>query len=407
MIYDRDSEAEVLGTVLSEPALFRRLDLDASDFFVPEHRAIWSRIATIIDEGHPISANLIAHHEPGHKVLIAGLLNDATTRSQATAAARIIRRHRLHRDLKEISDVPLEDQAIADAASNALTILQDIGSARGWKPKRMGETIADDLASLERGRTIQTGLANLDEKIGGFGPGQLVVVAGRPGHGKSSMLAGFALAAARQDERVYFVTLEMPRPELVARIASWETHLSVHSFTAGMDEGDWAKVHEASADLLHLPLYIDERGDTTVAQIGTEARRLAASGGLDMVVIDYMQLLRAEGRSLYERITNVTRQLKLLAKELGVPVIVGAQLNREVERRDDHRPRLADLRDSGSVEQDSDIVLLLHRPFLTGDSPDFTKASLVVAKQRQGPTGNISLHFDPPTTKFSVDYGRL
>jgi replicative DNA helicase len=240
----------------------------------------------------------------------------------------------------------------------------------------------------------------------GFHPGNLVVIAGRPGMGKTSLALNIAEHAAIREHRpVGLFSLEMSQEELALRILSSEVDISFGPLRSGhLSQKQWTKVVQAVKTISQAPLFIDDSANPSMLEIASKARRLRAESGLDLIVVDYLQLM--QGTARYENrnleIAAITRGLKQLAKELSIPVIALSQLSRQPERRSaDHRPQLADLRESGSIEQDADVVVFIYRDELYDDeTTDKGIAELIVAKHRNGETGTVKLVFLGDTTKF-------
>jgi replicative DNA helicase len=286
-----------------------------------------------------------------------------------------------------------------------------------------------------------TGLESLNSKIGGLHKSDLMIVAGRPGMGKSSLATNIGFACAQRFLRdqedgiepaksagapVALFSLEMSADQLATRILAEESGISSENLRMGkISQQEFRHLARAAAELQSLPLYIDDTPGLTIAALRTRARRLKRQKGIGMVIIDYLQLLQGSGRgsndNRVQEISEISRGLKQLAKELDVPVMALSQLSRAVEQREDKRPQLSDLRESGSIEQDADIVLFIYREdyYLAAkqpgdDHPEFAawqeemaraygKAEVIVAKQRHGSTGKIRLKFDAKITKFSDD----
>ncbi|HYI27331.1 MAG TPA: replicative DNA helicase, partial [Bradyrhizobium sp.] len=294
---------------------------------------------------------------------------------------------------------------------------------------------------------IATGLHDLDSKMGGLQQSDLIIVAGRPGMGKTALATNIAynIAEAHQAEVqadgtmksvnggiVGFFSCEMSAEQLATRILAEQTSIASSMIRrGGISEADFEKIRDYSIELQSLPLYVDETGGLSISQLTARARRLKRQKGLDLIVVDYIQLLQGSGKrgndNRVQEVTEITTSLKALAKELNIPVIALSQLSRQVESRDDKHPQLSDLRESGSIEQDADVVMFVYREeyYLQNKEPKpgteehakwllemdnaHGRAEVIIAKQRHGPTGTVPLQFEGQFTRFSnlADDGQL
>jgi replicative DNA helicase len=271
------------------------------------------------------------------------------------------------------------------------------------------ETAIDEIeAAKGRGGLmtgIPTGFAELDELTNGLHPGQLIIVAARPALGKSTLALDFARAASiGNDLPSIVVSLEMGRSEIATRLLAAEASIGMHNLRKGnMEEREWTKIAQVRGQIADAPLYIDDSPNMTLVEIRAKCRRLKQRAGLKMVVIDYLQLMTSGKRveSRQQEVSEFSRALKLLAKELQVPVVALSQLNRGPEQRSDKMPALSDLRESGSLEQDADLVILLHRESAyEKDNPRAGEADFIVAKHRNGPTRTITVAFQGHFSRF-------
>jgi replicative DNA helicase len=247
---------------------------------------------------------------------------------------------------------------------------------------------------------IPTGYLDLDKKTSGLQNSDLIILAGRPGMGKTSLGINICQhAAIREHKRVAVFSLEMPLEQLTTRIIASEANISSMDLRTG-NIRDWSLLYKVWEDILSAKLFIDDTPGITVNEIRSKCRRLKAQEGLDLILIDYLQLIRSVGRieNRQQEISQISRDLKLLAKELSCPVITLSQLNRSPEKRTDNKPLISDLRESGAIEQDADIVLFLYRTDTDGSKSD--RVTLSIAKHRNGPTGDIDLVFQEDTTTF-------
>jgi replicative DNA helicase len=285
---------------------------------------------------------------------------------------------------------------------------------------------------------IATGLRDLDSKMGGLQQSDLIIVAGRPGMGKTALATNIAYNIAKAYESelqpdgtmktvnggiVGFFSCEMSAEQLATRILAEQTGIASSNIRrGGITESDFEKIRDHTIELEHLPLYVDETGGLSISQLTARARRLKRQKGLDVLIVDYIQLLQGSGKrsdNRVQEVTEITTSLKALAKELNVPIIALSQLSRQVEARDDKRPQLADLRESGSIEQDADVVMFVFREeyYLQNKEPRpgtpeyekwqlemslvHGKAEVIIGKQRHGPTGTVELQFEGQFTRFS------
>jgi replicative DNA helicase len=252
---------------------------------------------------------------------------------------------------------------------------------------------------------VPTGFTELDALTNGLHPGQLIIVAARPAMGKSTFALDLARnAAIKSDKPTLFFSLEMGRAEIAMRMLSAESSIPLQSMRKGnIADSDWTKLAQVRGSINDAPLYIDDSPNMTLAEIRAKCRRLAQRVGLKMVVIDYLQLLTSGKKveSRQQEVSEFSRALKLLSKELGIPVVALSQLNRQAEQTKDKKPELSHLRESGSLEQDADVVVLLHRE-AAGDTdhPRAGEADLILAKQRSGPIGTVVVAFQGNYSRF-------
>jgi replicative DNA helicase len=384
---------------------------------------------------------------------LARLAAEATTIINAQDYGRTIYDLSLRRDLIGIGeemvnvayDAPVDflpRSQIEDAERRLYELAESGRYDGGFQKFSQALTIAVDMAAKAFQRDgklsgIATGLRDLDTKMGGLQPSDLIIVAGRPGMGKTSLATNIAYNIARayvpelqadgttkalNGGSVGFFSCEMSGEQLATRILAERSGIpSSHIRRGGISELDFEKIRECSIELQSLPFYVDETGGLSIAQLMARARRLKRQKGLDLIVIDYIQLLTGSGKrsdNRVQEITEITTSLKALAKELNVPVIALSQLSRQVESRDDKRPQLSDLRESGSIEQDADVVLFVYREeyYLANKEPRpgtpehekwqtemgfaHGKAEVIIGKQRHGPTGTVELAFEASVTRF-------
>jgi replicative DNA helicase len=458
-----EAEQALLGAILVNNDAFDRV----SDFLRPEHfseeihRRIFDVASQLIRAGKlasPITLKtILGEHDLGGVTVpqyLARLAAEATTIINAEDYGRTIHDLSLRRDLIVIGedivnaayDAPVgtspRDQ-IEEAERKLYSVAETGHYEGGFQRFSQALTTAVDMAAKAYQRDgklsgIATGLTKLDHLMGGLQPSDLIIVAGRPGMGKTALATNIAFNIARSHEDrqkpdgtretvnggiVGFFSLEMSAEQLATRIIAEQAAVPSYKIRRGdISEPDFHRIAEAARAMQTIPFYIDQTGGLTIAQLAARARRLKRQRGLDVLVIDYLQLLgasRTRSDSRVQEVTEITTGLKALAKDLNVPVVALSQLSRQVESRDDKRPQLSDLRESGSIEQDADVVLFVFREeyYLNGrkpheGTPEFEewwaaqekvhgKAEIIIGKQRHGPTGTVELAFDAEVTRFA------
>lgn len=414
---DKTAEQAALGSmILSRDAIGDVSDIvSARDFYQPRHVTIFRAILSLYTEGTPVDGITLTHHlarrDELHNIgadYIQELLDVVPTAANGAYYARIVRdkgdRRRAIEGSTRIIQIAESEHVHSETpiGDQALQIMQEaVGDQRTNDNLPVGDYIHDILAEIEAGQQhgLSTGLIDLDDLTYGLQPGAVWIIAGRPGIGKSISLVDIARSVAlRQHMAVQFFSLEMSRKALVQRMLAAETKTALRKLKAGgahLDVDDWAKLNSAAARIAEAPLFIDQRPEIRITDIAATTRRLAARQPLGLVVVDYLQLMQGTGSSAdsnrEQEIAKISRGLKILAKDLNVPVVAAAQLNRGPEQRTEKRPQLSDLRESGSIEQDADVVILLHRPdYYDKESPRAGEIDYIVAKNREGETDTIT-----------------
>jgi replicative DNA helicase len=458
-----EAEQSLLGAILVNNDAFYRVSdfLEARHFFEPIHQTIYETSGRLIRMGKvatPVTLKtfLPADLDIGGMTVgqyLARLAAEATTIINAHDYGRTVYELSLRRDLIRIGedmvnvafDAPVDfaPRAQIEDAERRLYELAESGRYDGgFQRFAQALSVAVDMAARAFQRDgklsgIATGLRDLDTKMGGLQPSDLIIVAGRPGMGKTALATNIAYNVARAYRGepqadgttkavnggiVGFFSCEMSAEQLATRIIAERTGIPSSTIRrGGITENDFEKIRDYSIELQSLPFYVDETGGLSISQLTARARRLKRQRGLDVLVIDYIQLLQGSTKRVENRVqevTEITTSLKALAKELNIPVIALSQLSRQVENRDDKRPQLADLRESGSIEQDADVVLFVFREeyYLANKEPragtpeyekwqlDMSlvhgKAEVIIGKQRHGPTGTVELQFDASVTRF-------
>jgi replicative DNA helicase len=461
-----EAEQALLGAILVNNEAFYRVSdfLEPTHFFEPIHQKIYDitrsliragkiatpvTLKTFLDANVDISGLTVSQY-------LARLAAEATTIINAQDYGRTIYDLSIRRSLIIVGEdmvvsaydapVDLAPREQIEEAERRLFELAETGRYDGgFQRFAQALTTAVDMAAHAYQRDgklsgLATGLDDLDRMMGGLQPSDLIILAGRPGMGKTALATNLAYNVARawrgemradghqvtaNGGIVGFFSLEMSAEQLATRIIAEQTGISSSQIRRGnITEADFEKIKDHSVELQNLPFYVDETGGLSIAQLAARARRLKRQRGLDLLVIDYVQLLSGSNKRSSENrvqeITEITTKLKALAKELAVPIVALSQLSRQVESRDDKRPQLSDLRESGSIEQDADVVLFVYReeyyhqmrkPIET-DRDKFAewlaqaekvhgKAEVIIGKQRHGPTGTVELQFDANVTRFS------
>jgi replicative DNA helicase len=458
-------EQALIGAILvNNEAYYRVSDfLEPRHFFEPAHQRIFELAITLIRAGKVASPVTLKTFLPPDADIagltlsqyLARLAAEATTVINAQDYGRTISDLSLRRSLILIGedmvnvafDAPVDfsPRNQIEDAERRLYELAEIGRYDGgFQRFAAALTTAVDMAARAYQRDgrlsgIACGLEDLDRQMGGLQSSDLIILAGRPGMGKTALATNIAYNVARawrsesradgREETVNggivgFFSLEMSAEQLATRIISEQTEIASYRIRRGeIDPGDFDRIAAVAREMQALPLYIDETGGLSIAQLAARARRLKRQRGLDLLVIDYLQLLQGSTRRASEgrvqEVTEITTGLKALAKDLNVPILALSQLSRQVENRDDKRPQLADLRESGSIEQDADVVMFVFREeyYLKNKEPRagteehfkwqaemdavHGKAEVIIGKQRHGPTGTIQLQFKADVTRFS------
>jgi replicative DNA helicase len=420
-----EAEESVLGSMMLSPEAIASVveAVRPEDFYRPAHTRIFRAMLAIYGRGEPVDAITVVEelkrsHELdqiGGALEIFDLVERVPSPASAAYYAKIVADHALLRRLIDAASqimtrayaVPEDPRKLADEAEGmvyAVARAEEKDEVVG-----LSDLVNDSMAALEHIQQrdsafagIPTGFVDLDNLLSGLQPGNLIVVAARPGVGKSSLVTNLARnVAVDAAAPVAMFSLEMSRFEIGMRLLCGEAKVPWERVRTGrMHTEEWTRIVEAAETLHDAPLYIVDSGNVTIVDIRAKARRLKSRHGLGLIIVDYLQLMSGHGRieNRQQEVAEISRSLKLLAKELELPVIAVSQLNRNPESRGDKRPQLSDLRESGAIEQDADIVVFIHRD--DGDEQMKGKADLIVAKHRNGPTGNIPLTFLPNLTQF-------
>jgi replicative DNA helicase len=415
MLLSKDAVADVIET------------LRGTDFYIPKHELIFEAILTLYSHGEPtdvvaVTDELIKSGElqrAGGADYLHTLTSIVPTAANAGYYASIVSERALLRRLVDagtrIVQMGYSGQGEAlDLVNNAQAEIYSVTGAEAaedYVPLTVAVDAAVEEIEAARGRDgqmtgIPSGFSGLDQLTNGMHAGQMIIIAARPAMGKSTLALDFARSAAiKHNMPTIFFSLEMGRSEIAMRLMSAEGSVPLQSMRKGtLDSRDWTTIASTRGRINDAPLYIDDSPNMTLVEIRAKCRRLKQKAGLKMVVIDYLQLMTSGKRveSRQQEVSEFSRALKLLAKELAVPVVALSQLNRGAEQRADKKPALSDLRESGSIEQDADMVVLLHREAAyEKDSPRAGEADLIVAKHRNGPTDTITVAFQGHFSRFT------
>lgn len=426
--HNLEAEESLLGAMLlSRDAIAAAIErCSSADFYKPSHGQIFGSITSLYAQGEPADAVTVAEElrragtleEVGGAAMLGSLQSNTPAISSAGRYARIVEENSLLRRLigvaQEIAEIGYGlPEDVTNAIDQAEAMVFDVAQRRSADSiVSLHDLLGRSLDRLEelydRGETITgvpTGYQDLDEHLSGLQPSNLIVVGGRPSMGKTAFALGLAANAAMLGTPVLFFSLEMSHLEVAQRVLCAEARVDATRMRNGrLLEADWPKISNAIGRIGGAPLYIDDNPNATVMDIRAKARRMRARDGLGLVVVDYLQLmsgrLGAENRQV--EISEISRGLKILARELVIPVVALSQLSRGLESRADKRPMLADLRESGAIEQDADVVMFIYRDELySPDSPDRGAAEIHIAKHRNGPTGAVQLAFVANYARFA------
>lgn len=428
---DAAAEQAVLGgMLLSKDAVADVLEkLRPGDFYKPANQLVYDAILDLYGRGEPADAVTVAAEldrrgllrRVGGAPYLHTLISTVPTAANAGYYAEIVAEKSLLRRLVEAGTRVVQyGYAGADGADvneivdRAQAEIYDVTERKSTEDYVILEEILQpamdeiDAIASEGGisKGVPTGFTDLDELTNGLHPGQMIVVAARPGMGKSTLGLDFMRSCSIKHQLPSIVfSLEMSKTEIVMRLLSAEAKIKLADMRSGrMSDDDWTRLARRMSEISEAPLYIDDSPNLTMMEIRAKARRLHQKAGLRLIVLDYLQLMTSGKKveSRQQEVSEFSRQIKLLAKELEVPVVAMSQLNRGPEQRTDKKPMLSDLRESGSIEQDADMVILLHRPdAFESDDPRGGEADLIVAKHRAGPTRTITVAHQLHLSRFS------
>ena len=429
-----EAEGSLLGSILIDPTVLNDVQLilhGTDDFFKKANGTIYTLMAELYDKYETVDLVQLEQVAKDRNLLdavggveyLVKVAQAVPSAASASHYARLVKEKSTVRQLIAAAGEILHDaytkpedpiEILSEAERRIFGIAQQSEQRHA---EQLDDLLNDAIRQLEEneGRIItgvSTGFPNLDEITSGLQPGEMVIVAARPSMGKTALALNIAENIAMRDVPVGLFSLEMSRQQLVQRLLSSRASVSGHSIRRNMlSDRDMAAIIQAADDLMKRPLYIDDTPSLSITQLRAKARRLKQSHDIGVVIVDYLQLMtsgkRAESRQ--QEVSEISRGVKALARELNIPVLCLSQLNRAAEQREGHRPRMSDLRESGSIEQDADVVAMLHREayfhlndqaWMEANEDKHNLAELIIAKQRNGPTATVKLTWDNSCTRF-------
>lgn len=434
--HNAEVEAGLLGALLTSDHAYDRVAdiLSADDFYEPVHGRIFAAIAKLVEQGKKATPQILARHFDGDEELAeagggqylyelaAGVISIAGAKDYAQQIRDLAIMRGLvevGRNIEGMATTTSLDETPAEILDFAYGQLDDLSKMPG---EAQAETLHDagtralaahEAAWKNKGEVtgLATGFIDLDHKTAGLHPGDLIILAGRPSMGKSALAGNIAANAARNEKRAYFASLEMSAEQLATREQAIRAGIPVDRIRRGdLSDDEFQRLIGAQNQLRALPLIIDADPGLSIQALRSRVRRARRAGGVDLVVVDYLQLMESSAHARrygnkVQEVSEITRGLKQLAKEMNLPVIALSQLSRQVEQRDDKRPTLADLRESGSIEQDADVVMFIYREEMINPTEENSGlAELIIGKQRNGPVGSIQLAFSKQFTRFDSLY---
>jgi len=448
-LYNLNMERAVLASIIFDPQNFEEVaaTLEAKDFYHPFHRVVFEAMEELEREGLPIDEDFVKERLVAKKLFNGELYAEilaANPISNTAAYVREIKEKSVKRELlhlaTEIKRVTLEENLPAvdliDEIQSKLYRITNETSSSDFKDSRkvMEETLRHLLKMKERGNSILTGLDTgfheLNIKTAGFNPGDLIIIAARPSMGKTAFSLNIAQAVLNQKKGVAIFSLEMPAEQLMMRMISAKASIPLQRLRTGsLNDIEWSEVSKLSDEYSNSSLFIDDEGVLNIHQLRARLRKLKSQHPeVELAIVDYLQLMGGSGgKDRHLEISEISRNLKLLARELEMPIIALSQLNRSLESRPDKRPMLSDLRESGAIEQDADLILFVYRddvyrlkelkqkekeaaekglkpPDIEGfREKKIEEAEIIIGKQRNGPTGVVKLYFHKEFVKFAEE----
>ncbi len=426
--HSREAEEAVIGAVMIDPEVYYDLAqfLQADDFYIHRHRWIWEAFTRLHEQRIPLDFLTVTSDlermgqlaEIGGPAFLTALLNQVPTSMHAESYGRMVEataiRRRMLTAANQIATLAYDEHELVDhvmqQAEKAVFNVSERRLKHDVQPiSKVLSDYYDRIGDLARRpddiHGVPTGFKDLDQILTGLQPSDLLIIAGRPGQGKTGFLLSVARnAALTHKKRVAIFSMEMSNEQVVQRLISQQTGIDSQRLRSGkLTESEWPLFTQAVEVFSDTRIFLDDTPALTPLQLRTKCRRLHLEFGLDLILVDYLQLMSSDTRNdnRVQEVSYISRNLKVLARELNVPVLAAAQLSRAVEQRTDKRPVLSDLRESGSLEQDADIVMFIYRPDqYEKDTDRQNVAEIMISKHRNGPTGNVELIFLSRLAKF-------
>lgn len=425
-----EAEQSILGSLMLDTLIWDQIGdvIDAEDFYKPSHQILFRAFKSLISQNQPVDLITVTNflQTEGHLAGIGGteylveLVNRTVSTANVASHAKIVRekalvRRAIHLSTEVIDEAYSEDfknvEAFIDSAEAKFYRLGESRQTEGLvSPMNL---VKDSIILIEERYKkkqdvtgIATGFTHLDKMTSGFNPGELIILAARPAMGKTAFSLNIAQhVALRLKKTVAYFSLEMSKEAVMMRLLASEARINMKDLKTGrISDSAWPKLIEAAGTISQAPLFIDDTSGISPFEVRSRCRRLKAQHGLDVIMIDYLQIMKLKEKvdSREREVAEISGTLKAISKELGVPVIALAQLNRGVEGRTDKRPMLSDLRESGSIEQDADNIMMLYREdyYDKEDQDKQGNAEVIIGKQRNGPTGTVKLRFDGEFGRF-------
>ncbi|GAB4538915.1 MAG: replicative DNA helicase [Anaerolineales bacterium] len=426
--HSREAEEAVVGAVLINPEAYYDVAqfLEADDFYIHRNQWIWEAFTRLHEQRIPVDLLTLSEEldkagqleEIGGSAYLTALANQVPSSLNAESYGRIVEGHSIRRKMiaaaNKIASIAYNESSTVDDVMNQAE--KAVFNVSERRLKHDLQPISDVLSDFydridelakrpEEIHGVPTGFIDLDKLLSGLQPSDFLIIAGRPGQGKTGMLLSIAKnAGLTHKKHVAIFSLEMSNEQVVQRLIAQETGISSHRLRNGkLQDNEWSLFTHAIEVFSDTHIYLDDTPAITPLQLRTKCRRLHMEHGIDLVILDYLQLMGGDSRNdnRVQEVSHISRSLKVLARELNVPVLAAAQLSRAVEQRTDKKPMLSDLRESGSLEQDADIVMFIYRPDeYEKDSDKSNITKILIAKHRNGPVGEIDLIFRGDITKF-------